>query len=653
MRIRTSNRLALLAAVGVVLSSMSVAHLGATPTMASSSPLVNPMGITSSDFHQIALPGFGDPNNSWAWGSALYKGNLYIGTNRDWQCVQPAALNYALPFLFPYPPTPDPDLDVQCNRDYHGGLSEDGEIWRLNTSATPPLTQTDWTRVWNEPYTVPVTDTFSTTGISYTARDMAYRSMTVYNDVNGDQALYVSGLNSKSLNGNSVPPPSLLRTTTGNPGDFQPVPADPGTTMGDINTSKWIPGILGNAGGCCMRGALAYNGKFYLVIGTVQGGGAVFVSSDPRQGDNSFQPLTPPGMQVFEMETFNGHLYLGLQALGGGYSVVQFVDGNCSTLPCPQSAFTQIIPAGGGLGSKGNSLLTSMHVFTDTNNVPHLYIGTDGALDQQPTEIVRINTDNSWDLVVGNPRTVNGVQKSPLSGLPQGFGWPFNYHMWRMATYENLLIVGTFDISTFYKDTSLGAQLKPLMGFDLWATSDGIHFLPITLNGLGDMFSYGARALVPDGNSLFVGSANWFKGLRIWQGQTLTSTIHLAPTAVHIDTTPRRWFVGLNWTPSSNAVLYHVYRSTETRMYVGAAPVKRSDLLGEDAAFAAVAKPAQPLGSVLLPHSFVEVGTTTSSHFVDYRSSKFGHYLYYVVAQDAQGHLSTPSNATSYPNIAP
>lgn len=641
MRIKASNRLALLAAAGVALSTLSVAHLGATPTYAS--PSRSTADLSASDFHEVAAQGFGDPQNSWSWGSAYYKGNLYIGTNKAWACMQAAILNHEIPFLYPYPPPPDPDQTVQCTQDPRA-LPENGEIWQLNMSSPQPYTQSDWTEVYSSPPTVTISDPLATGGFTQTSRDMAFRNMLVYNDVNGDQAMYVSGLNTKPLNDNNVPPPSLLRTTDGT--NFQAVPADTGTVMGSINTLPGIVGLLGSHGGCCLRGALAFNGAFYVSIGTVQGGGAVFMSPDPRLGNNSFQQVTPPGMQVFEFQSFNGHLYFGVQSANNGYAVYELTS-SC-VIKCTMADFTLVIPSGGGLGSAGNFAVTSMYVYTDTTGTPYLYVGSDGALNKTPTDIDRIHADNTWDLVVGTTRTISGTTYAPLSGLKSGFGWPFNWHMWRMTNYQGVLYVSTFDGSSLYKDTPIEPKLKPFMGFDLWASTDGVHFAPVTINGFGDMFSFGGRALVPTPQGLFVGSANWWQGLRIWLGSVPSKSWALAPSDVHI---AKGSFgrVGLSWTPSSKATLYHVYRST---MAWTKLPQPSVPLYG-DPETGLYSRKTTTLGAAMIPGPYVEVGTTTSSHFVDRSSWWRGHYMYYVVGQDASGNLSAASNATTYPNIAP
>lgn len=620
-----SRRLVILATIGLALTC--VAPILTVPTYAS-----QPRTLTAGDFHEVAAQGFGDPQNSWAWSMEWFKNRLYVGTNRDFLCVEQAAFHKGLSFI-PYP-YQDPDLTVPCNANPQA-MPVGGEVWALDPTAQGPLTQANWTRVYQSPYNVTVNIT-ATKAITQAPRDMGFRDMLVYDDANGEQALYVSGVSTKPLNGANVPPPSLLRSTDGT--TFQAVPADPGTTLGDINTLSTIPGLLGigGGGGCCLRGAASYNGRFYIVAGQFQGAGSVLVSADPSQGDNNFQPFTPPGMAVFEMAPFNGHLYLGVQS-PQGYTVVR-IDANCAALPCPSSAFTTVVPPGGGVTSSPNLSITSMHVFTDTNGVPHLYVGTDGANNFTPAEIVRVNADDSWDLIMGNPRVVNGVVKSPTSGLGSGFGWWFNEHVWRLANYNGVLYAGTFDASTLWKDTALAPFLAPNMGFDLWASTDGLTFSPVTQNGFGDKFSFGARSLTATPYGLFVGSANWWKGLRLWQGAVNTDALHLAPSNMQVDSTDQHGAVTLAWNAPSAATLFHIYRAALT----GAALPAPSALNPESAG-----------AYRLLPHTiwapgaYADVGTSATPYYVDQSAKPGTRYDYYVVAQDAAGHLSAPSNVAA------
>jgi hypothetical protein len=436
-----------------------------------------------------------------------YRGKLYVGTNRYYDCAEAAMLFLSLPFLFPYPPG-DPYL--QCPS-ASPGVSPTvpalvptlaAEIWSLDPSSSVPLTQSNWTMRYSSALSVSMT----IQGTSVVGpRDLGFRGMSVYDDgTASDPSLYVSGVGLKSLGGPDVPPPSLLRSTDGV--SFQAVPSDPGTTLGDINQF-----------GSSMRGQLTYNGDFYILIGGIYGSGRVFVSAHPDQGDNSFQQFTPTDMQVFEMQTFNGHLYLGVES-NQGYLVDELIDSACPTLPCPDTAFKLVVPAGGGLPHPNSFGITSMHVYTDSLGSAHLYIGSDGSFGNVPAELIRVNPDDSWDLIVGKARTVGGRQFNPLSGQTAGFGWKYNTEIWRMEDYRGVLYVGTYDRSTLVADVHTWPQsLMSHVGFDLWASADGEHFSSVTTNGFGDRFSDGARSLQATPYGLFVGSATRAAGLHVWQ----------------------------------------------------------------------------------------------------------------------------------------
>jgi hypothetical protein len=134
-------------------------------------------------------------------------------------------------------------------------------------------------------------------------------------------------------------------------------------------------------------------------------------------------------------------------------------------------------------------------------------------------ELFRVNADNTWDVVVGAARTT--PDKPTLSGIGPGFNWPLNQHLWRMEVYNDRLYVGTYDVSTELRNApGISAALAPYLGFDLWQTSDGIHFNPADITGFGDRFDYGVRALLATPAGLFLGSANPFYGLRVYRAPT-------------------------------------------------------------------------------------------------------------------------------------
>ena len=55
-------------------------------------------------------------------------------------------------------------------------------------------------------------------------------------------------------------------------------------------------------------------------------------------------------------------------------------------------------------------------------------------------------------------------------------------------------------------------------GFDIFMSTDGIRFMPICLNGLGNRDNYGGRILfVSSENKLYIGTANPYEGCELWE----------------------------------------------------------------------------------------------------------------------------------------
>ena len=56
---------------------------------------------------------------------------------------------------------------------------------------------------------------------------------------------------------------------------------------------------------------------------------------------------------------------------------------------------------------------------------------------------------------------------------------------------------------------------------------------------------------------------------------------------------------------------------------------------------------------VWVPERYEAVGTTTEAHFVDGKAAAGGHYMYYVVAEYADGQKSAASNIVTAPSFMP
>jgi hypothetical protein len=355
------------------------------------------------------------------------------------------------------------------------------EIWRWT-----PETDT-WERVYRAPRDVPIPGHPG----KFVARDIGYRGMLVFTESDGTEALYVTGVSAREMYTptDQLPPPRLLRTTDGV--NFQSVSQNPGTFFGDLTNTGLRAGVI-------------HNGRMYLVNGSARGEGLLVESDNPAGGNDTFRKVMPQDTLVWDATSFNGFLYVGVSS-PDGFSVVK-----TDAQGTPPYTFTTVITAGGYLTQPSSSVV-SFQTFQG-----QLYVGT-----YTPAELYRINPDDSWELLIGKARQTPTGWKSPLSGLNPGFGWPFNVQIYRMHEYQGVLYLGTLDTSRElterFPNPSLDALLRPQYGFDLFRTTDGLHFTPVTTNGFGDEFQISARTFESTPYGLFFGTGSYWYGLRIWR----------------------------------------------------------------------------------------------------------------------------------------
>jgi len=319
--------------------------------------------------------------------------------------------------------------------------------------------------------------------------------MTVFTEPDGTQALYVSGCSANQLFP-GIPGGRLLRSVDGV--TFTPVPQDPGTLLG----------ALGNA---CFRGAVSFNNKFYIVATTsLDSVGVLLEATDPKLGDNNFRLAAPVASAVSEVGTFNGFLYIA------GSNSAGFTLSKSAATGTPPYTFTSVmVNAGYSTSAVPNVRALSLQAFNG-----FLYVGGQSTSYLYGSELFRVHADDTWDLVVGTSRTTPVGVKTSLSGFGPGFNWPFNTFE-RMEVFDSRLYLGTFDASDgfrFYNNPTFQMIARPQMGFDLWITTDGIHFSRVDGQGFGDILNQGVRTLKTTPYGLFLGAANWFYGLEIWRG---------------------------------------------------------------------------------------------------------------------------------------
>lgn len=453
----------------------------------------------------IAENGFGDSANSYAWSMAWFKGALYVGTARDALCVERATIAFYLPWGSYYTTRPAPDVSCPpaiADADLRA------EIWRYS-----PRTQR-WTRVYRSP-TVPNPEA----GGRPIARDIGYRGMVVLGGPGRPSTLAVAGVTADEF----IPelarpsPPRILLTTDGT--HFRPVAAGPGVTQDTLGPRRPIG----------YRAMAVLDGQLYVTAsGGLTGDGVVLRVTDPSRPSPRFTQVSPSRLDVFELTTFDGHLYAGTGDAQRGYGVWR-ADGR-RTL-----RWTPVVTGGAGRGPLVTSVV-SMQSYRG-----QLYVGASGwGTSTFPvSELIRIGTDNRWDVVVGAPRSVDGTVKTPVSGLTDGFGNPYNLHFWRMVTYEGALLLGTNDSSWSLNGfPGVTDALRAQFGFDLYGTCDGNTWWTATRNGFGRPFDFGVRTMVSSPAGLFLGTTNLVQGTTIRQ-----SRAHPCPagqTRARIARVPRR-----------------------------------------------------------------------------------------------------------------
>lgn len=607
------------------------------------------VGAVSPRVHVTNAPGFGNPNNSFAWSMAWFNGKLYVGTVKNEECLELQTLQFYYPDKGYYKTNPEPN--VTCPTDFYS-LDLRAEIWQYT-----PLTGR-WVRV----YVSPVIPNPAEPG-KYIARDIAYRGMVVYNG-----ALYVGAVTPNEFlpQLNTTNPPRILRTydgtnftrLNGSPGEVYEVPrTDP--------EGNPLPALQYAMG---YRSMVVFHNKLYVTASTgLRGDGVVMEVDNPASANPTFTQVSPLGtMGVFEMQVFDGDLYVGTGDLTNGYGVYK----TNGLGPAPFQ-FTPIVTGGAGRGQDITSVV-SMGVYQN-----RLYVGASGWYSTKfpASELIRIAPDNTWQLVVGNARQVNNVWKFPISGLPDGFGSLFNAHFWRMDDHLNALYVGTNDWSwEMMKYPGLNALFSWEYGFDVYATCNGNYWFPLTVNAFGTSpYNFGARTIVSSPTSIYLGTANQAQGTYVLQsaglfrclttassasGDTAGSAVtgQLAPPD-QLQADVESCGTTLSWNASANATTYKIYRSVmPTPQTVGLTPPTNLhlDRLPNDLPMVGLSVNGMQVNpNGLEPGPFTAIGTTSQTQFVDQTAKPGVRYAYEVVAEASGQTDSLPSNVVVVPSESP
>jgi SAM-dependent methyltransferase len=437
-------------------------------------------------FRCLSTAGFGDPQNSYAFSMAWFGDGLFVGTVRNMLALVAASPPPDPAQMQPWPVTiPDDvfDLDLRA------------QIWRQGSPDEK----------WKRAYTSPM---LGGRDREPAPRDLGYRSMTVFQgDGDSEPALYVATASSNSRGTGA----HVLRyssdgsvRTTGTPGLGDGRVSTLRTLVGmddRIYTSPTGSGRAWNAADCP----------------------AVHVSEDPMSG--RWRTVSEPGFSdpdneaLYAMTPFAGHLYVGTLNAAEGYQVWK------GRRTRTGMVWHQVVDGGAGRGPLNEAAMT-MCVFGGS-----LYIGSgisNGGFDRTygvgpaAGEVIRIHTDDTWELVVGASRRTERGRVFPTSRLGPGFDNPCTGYVWSMAVHDGRLYVGTFDSTIFglwanpRSRERWGVEGAPDLlvaeraGAELWSTSDGDDWSPVTTSGFGNPYNYGIRTLASTPHGLYAGTANPF-----------------------------------------------------------------------------------------------------------------------------------------------
>ncbi|MAF66338.1 MAG: hypothetical protein CMJ84_11865 [Planctomycetes bacterium] len=469
------------------------------PTAGPSRPLA------TGHFRRVAEHGFGDGVNAYAYSTAWFRDHLYVGSNRH---TMPLVLMQATWDVSleppPVPLMPMKDMDLR------------GQIWRYSPA------EEKWTLAYRAPL------------IRVGERDvplfLAFRCMTVFQGTSDPEpAIYTL-----PIQGRYAPRRSILRSFDGEHFEELPQPRLPEDPV------EWRS----------FRGVVPFKSRLFVAPASSQvnpsaaakaddpqglqtlpntaAGASVRYSADPASGvwEASSLPHMGEGtnLGLFDLAVFGDRLYVGTMNVREGFQL-WCTDGEG---PGPHR-WEKVLDHGADRGIL-NQCIMCMAEFQGA-----LYFGSciqNGGHDKRNNigpaagEVSRVKADGSWDLVMGQPRQTRDGLKVPLSGHGPGFDNPFAGYIWRMCVHDGALYVGTGEMTPMipYTDRSRWPEharrlcdrasielfMKLRGGAELWRTTDGERWAPVTRNGFGNRYNMGIRGLISTPAGLFVGTANPF-----------------------------------------------------------------------------------------------------------------------------------------------
>lgn len=437
-----------------------------------------------SGFKRANIGGFGDRFNTWIWSLRWFKGKLYAGTGRAMDCVQYATAK-AQDGTPVYPPP-----SLPCAPDMKD-LPLQAEIWRYT-----PETLT-WERVFQSPNSIAL-GTDSAGNTVFTSRELGVRELYVYTESDGTQALYAGTVSGNCMFGvlpeftpNKYPPPRILRTTDGV--NWNPIPQDPGTFMGDLVKNSEITVVS-------FRSFQTYKGKLFATATNLRGEGFIVASSNPSAGNDAWQRVSPTPesvMPVWDLQVFNNFLYV---AGGDREGTTGYFVWKTDAEGAPPYNYQVIIADGAW---QPELKLRSPAALTLSVYKNQLYVGTD-----RKVEMIRIHSDDKWDLVIGAPRiAADGKYYAPITGIGTYLDNTFTGHFWQMGESNQGLNMTTWDWSIQVRPLgSLASIFSFQYGFDFMRTQNGVDWTAVSRSGVLDGENYGGRSMAMTPFGWFLGT---------------------------------------------------------------------------------------------------------------------------------------------------
>ena len=453
-------------------------------------------GLAGGDFTSVGVGGLGDGHNNYAHSMAYFKGKLFLGTTRSNLCMLKLQSSYADLPLEVWP------VDCPQNMDELYKLDRRAQIWAYDVASG----------TWDMAYRAPLVEGAEGQMVP---REIGYRSMAIYQSATDPEpALYIA-----AWAPGRAPGAHLLRTYDG-------VTFDRVTKYGILDTPTSVTRCLTVIGDKLFFAPTARRGSDGGQQNTA-GLPIVFETTDPST--DVWTEVSEPGfgdlgnMGIFTLVAEGNQLYAGTFNLEGAQVWAAEVTGT------PPYRWRKIFDKGAGRGPL-NQAVASMVAFNGC-----VYVGTGiqgGGTDRvnnvgpAAAEVIRINPDDSWDIVTGDVRVMDGHRMEPVSGMRAGFGNFFNGYVWNMGVHDGWIYAGTYDWSVtmrwarldespprarhLFEELGTETVIAQEGGADLWRSRDGDNWLPVTRQGFGNAYNFGIRNIVSTPHGLFVGTANVF-----------------------------------------------------------------------------------------------------------------------------------------------